>query len=406
MKMVVLVAIAACGNDRAPIAEESGVEFPTLERLYDGEHGIYRGCGPNGNVCHNGNEFPNLGSLGSILDGIGSDCNLKRDKAEAVHDMCERPGDVVEIALPDNASEQIEIAHVLPTGGSYALVLRRAPTSFLGEQRLVITRDGEVVAALGELVSSAVIDPADPRSITLTMYADELGEEVGQRLARAGIPGDSGTLRVGDPNRNGVFGAELAASLIQPGDPQRSYLLRRLVDPAAGPLMPRANCCFWTKPALRALWCWVAGLREDGSNALDAIDYDTCPPLPAVELDYPDPGPSCETAGRCPVVAIGGTNEPTFASIYAEILVPACGGLGCHDQEPFGGLVDLRNEQIAYETLRPKVVSGDPDASILVRRLRPATCEAPCTTMPLDRALLPDAEVARIRQWILDGAAR
>lgn len=396
MRALVLVMLAACGDNRAP-AIEAGPEFPDLERLYGGNHGIYRGCGPNGNVCHNGNEFPNLGSLGSILDTIGSDCNQKRDNAQAVHDMCERRGDLVAIG-----DEQIEIAYVATIDPMhYALVLRSAPASF-GTERLVVTRDGETVATLGELVSSAVLET--PTTITLTMFPDALGAEVGEQLARAGIPADPTTLRVGDPNRNGVFGAELAASLIQPGDPQRSYLLRRLVDPSAGPLMPRANCCYWTKPALRAMWCWVAGLRDDASNALDPIDYDGCPPLPSVELDYPEPGPSCETAGQCPVVAIGGIGEPTFASIYAEILVPSCGGIGCHDQDPVSGFVDLRTELAAYTTLASKVIAGDPDGSTLVRRLRPATCEAPCTTMPLDRPLLSEDDVGRIRQWILDGA--
>jgi hypothetical protein len=423
MRALLLISlVAACGKDAVPSSPatdpEAREEFPTLARLYDGDHGIYRGCGPNGNVCHNGNEFPNLDSIGSIVEGISRDCNQKRDKADAMHDMCERAGDLVEITLPNNAMEYIEIASITPIEGSgsppreFQMVLRYAPSSFAGYQKMATTRDGELVANLGDLCDLEEIDPSDPsgRTIHLTMYAApgggeyDYGGEISKRLSKSGIPGDQESLHVGDPNRNGVFGAELGAKLIKPGDPQRSYLLRRLTDPSAGPLMPRANCCYWTKPALRALWCWVAGLKEDGSNALAPIDYDRCPPSPSVELDYPDPGPGCETAGRCPVVAIGGTGEPTFASIYSEVFVPKCGGMGCHDQEPFSGDVDLRDEQSAYESLQAKVVAGDPDASILAQMLTPATCQAPCSTMPLDRALLPDADVTRIRQWISDGA--
>ena len=85
--------------------------------------------------------------------------------------------------------------------------------------------------------------------------------------------------------------------------------------------------------------------------------------------------------------------------------MPKCGGTGCHDQEPAGG-VDMTSEEIAFTTLQEKVVPGSPDSSILWQRLNPETCQAPCRTMPLDRPLLPDADRQRIRQWILDGALR
>jgi hypothetical protein len=422
--IVFFVGLAACGEDKAPYVEppdlEARAEFPDVQRLYDGDHGIYRGCGPNGNVCHNGNEFPNLDSIGSIVDGIGRDCNQKRDKADALHDMCERVGDILEFKLPDGPDadtaldlEYIEVAYIVPVEGSgspptqFKMTMRRAPTDFaVTYQSMPATRGGEFTANVGDLSANRVIDPDDAsgKTIILTMYASSFGQQVAGRLLKAGIPGVTETVFVGDPNRNGTFGAELGGKLIKPGDPQRSYLLRRLTDPTAGPLMPRANCCFWTKPALRALWCWVAGLEPDGGNAMAKIDYDNCPPSPAVELGYPDPTEGCETAGMCPPLAIGGTNEPTFRSVYAEILVPKCGGSGCHDQEPFGGDINMSDELSAYDTLAPKVVPGNAAASTLVIKLRPETCQAPCTTMPLDRPLLPDADVDRIRQWIADGA--
>ena len=421
--LLFIVLLAACGQDKAPYIEPpdlaARLEFPNVERLYDGDHGIYRGCGPNGNVCHNGNEFPNLDSVGSILDGIGRDCNQKRDKADALHDMCERTGDLLEIRMPDGPDadneldlEYIEVAFIIPVEGAtpptqFRMTLRRAPTQFdVTYQPMITMRGSEVIGNVGDLAADRVIDPADPsgKTILLTMYANDFGKQVATRLLRAGIPGATETVRVGDPNRNGTFGAELGGKLIKPGDPQRSYLLRRLTDPTSGPLMPRANCCYWTKPALRALWCWVAGLEANGSNALAKIDYDNCPASPAVELGYPEPVEGCETAGMCPPVALSGTGDATFRSIYAEILVPKCGGMGCHDQEPFGGDINMSDELSAFDTLAPKLVPGNPDDSTMVQKLRPETCMAPCSTMPLDRALLPDADVARIRQWITDGA--
>jgi hypothetical protein len=418
-----LVVIAGCGNDHGvpPTITERDPEaralYPDLAHLYEGDQGIYRGCGPNGGVCHNGNEFPNLDSIGSIVDNIGRDCNQKRDNATSVHDMCERKGDLVELpTLP--ATKQIEIGWVGAVDNSgdppriWKLTLRDSASSVVGSLgRMPLTRDGAFVLYLRDYLQSAVLDPTDPtgRTIILTLTPPpgsgyDFGSEVAKHFAKIGIPGTSDAFYVGDPNRDGIFGADLGAKFIKPGDPQRSYLLRRLTDPSAGPLMPRANCCFWSKPALRALWCWVAGLDATGSNALAPIDYDRCPISPGVLLSYPDPGPECEAQGLCPVVATGGTNEPTFPSIYTEILVPKCGGEGCHDREPLSGGLDMRAEDTAFTTIRNKVVVGDPAASTLIQRLDPALCQAPCKTMPLDRATLPPEDLARIETWIRNGA--
>jgi len=58
----------------------------------------------------------------------------------------------------------------------------------------------------------------------------------------------------------------------------------------------------------------------------------------------------------------------------------------------------------AFDTLYERVVPGDPDASIVYQRLVPSLCTGTCKTMPLDRPTLSEGEVARIRQWIIDGA--
>jgi hypothetical protein len=154
------------------------------------------------------------------------------------------------------------------------------------------------------------------------------------------------------------------------------------------------------------MWCWVAGLKPDASNAQQPIDYDRCPASPAIDLDYPDPGEGCEAAGHCPVVALGGTNEPTFPSIYTEVLVQRCSGDGCHDREPFGGNIDMRDEASAYKSLLAHdVIAGNPDASMLVQRLTPSACMPPmCAPMPLDRPALSEDDVDRIRAWIEMGA--
>jgi gamma-glutamyltranspeptidase len=227
---------------------------------------------------------------------------------------------------------------------------------------------------------------------------------------------DPAAIQLADPNRNGVLGHTLGGRIIKPGDPAQSYLLRRLADPQAGPLMPLANCCFWTRPALRALYCWVSGLRADGSNAMDPIDYDACPatppePLAMDALDYPEPGPGCETAGLCPVqLKQPLPSEPTFANVYEHVFVRRCAGSGCHFDDDPGGL-DMSTRELAYRSLvtEERVVPGDPGASVLWERLT-RECQQggdggeSCGRMPLGRDPLPREELDLIEAWIRAGA--
>jgi hypothetical protein len=213
-------------------------------------------------------------------------------------------------------------------------------------------------------------------------------------------------IQVGDPNRNGTFGAELGGKIIRPGDPARSYIMSRLLDPDSGPLMPRANCCYWSKPAVRALYCWIEGLASDGGNAFDPIDYGNCSAGPSVELLYPQPGPTCDSMGLCPVEAAPANGDPTFHNVYAQVLVASCSGSGCHGGGVVAGL-DFTSEQRAFDSTAHVTVPGNPDASRLYVRIDPAQCEAPsCATMPLDRPPLSEDKRALVRAWIEMGAQR
>ena len=168
-----------------------------------------------------------------------------------------------------------------------------------------------------------------------------------------------------------------AASIIKPGDPQRSYLLRRLTDPTAGPLMPRANCCFWTKPALRALWCWVAGLDADGTNALAPIDYDACPAVAAGRAALSRARPErARPRGMCPVErgAVAPTSRRSRRSTPRSSSRSAA-ATGCHDHEP-------RRRRRLPQRGRPRTRRSPTTrrrpairtSSLLYQRLDPATC--------------------------------
>lgn len=428
MRALLIIIVAACGTNMTPpvVIDDTDTQarntYPNLAALYDGEQGLYRGCGPNGGVCHNGNEFPNLDSLGSIVGNIGVPCNQKQDSGDRFHDMCERRGDLVELGNETIGFERIEIGYFEPheTFGPqiWRMVLREAPTKLEAQsatykdpmptfRRVPDGTGGEVEVPFVPLSLTHDIyqlDDADPtgRSILILLPTGPAFDIVSGFLTESQLPRPD-RFNIGDPNRNRTFGHDIGASLIKPGDPERSYLMRRLTDPTVGTLMPRANCCSWTRASVRALWCWIDGLAPDGSNAKDPIDYDACRTSPAVELIYPEPGPACEAQGLCPVSAGANSNDSTFASIYSEILTAKCAGGICHDTEAPNG-VDFRSPEAAFESLSSRVVPGDPSASTLWKHLNPELCTDDCLVMPLGRSPLPSTDLDRIHAWITEGA--
>ena len=405
----VLWLAAGCSSTPGPLDEHTGEarqKYPTLEALYAGDQGIYRGCGPNGGVCHNSNELPDLHTVGSVLENLDRPCNQKRTAAAAVDDLCEPPGDKLAVA-----GHTIELAWVVaddeaPLPRRWRVGLRDAPGAVDPDEPLTVLRNGlplwhlDRYATVARDPDAAKVLVLEARPVLAT--GDDPAKVLASALANAGVPSEPEAIRVGDPNRNGVFGAARGGRLIKPGDPAASYLLHRLTDPAAGPLMPRANCCGWSLAAVRAMWCWIDGLRRDGRNAMAPIDYDGCRPSPSVALAYPEPGPGCETAGRCPA-AVELADDARFPSLYAGVLAARCAGDGCHDRGEVAG-VDLSTEARAFATLSTKVVPGNAEASALYRRITPGLCTGTCKPMPLGRDPLPDDERALIRAWIEAGA--
>lgn len=389
--------------------------YPTLTELYQGAQGIYRGCGPNGNVCHNARQYPNLNSLGAISLSINQPCNQLQDDPSRMDDWCERQGDTVRIG-----NQRIELGYIqrlsdaTETMGSRWLIALQAPAPELGENTgLAVLRvregrdDDWLIGFDREHLST---DPMRPNVLIAQVDLDEEYKE--RILARAGIPAEINAIQFGDPNRNGVYGRSLGNALIMPGHPERSYLIRRLIDPTAGPLMPLANCCFWSKQSLRALWCWIAALKPDGSNAMDPIDYSVCPDGPVESVQYPTPGPMCESAGLCPVRATNAiSDEATWANVYNNILVPRCGGSGCHRGGDTAGNLDLGSEDAAYTQITmampSRITPGNSATSLFYQRLtQPCAMDSSCRRMPLGQASLPANELSVVARWIEGGARR
>jgi hypothetical protein len=381
--------------------EPAAVLYPTIERLYDGAEGIYRGCGPNNAVCHNSREYPQLATLGSVLFHINAPCNQRRDNPREMHNLCERRGDAVKL---DDA-DPVEIAWI--DQGDHErqwLLVLRAPLPIGEDARVSIVRPGPPARVLFDLSGIAKSRANDSRRIVIDLPSlNDRGEDdyghYATGLRESGVVGNPSAIQVGDPNRDGVFGAELGGALIRPGDPARSYLVLRLTDATAGPLMPRANCCFFTTAALRALHCWIAGLKPDGSNALEAIDYRSCPPGPPDTVSYPEPGPHCVATARCPVEPKVPRNLGAgWSHVYESILRPTCAS--CHHGARPAGALDLGTADAAYRSLLQggRVVPGDPSKSSLVKRITPAHCGAHC--MPKGAPPLSAEQRSAIEKWI------
>ncbi|HWB82062.1 MAG TPA: hypothetical protein VG755_44170 [Nannocystaceae bacterium] len=413
--------------------------YPDLAALYAGNAGIYRSCAANQGVCHNDKEYPNLATMGSVVAAIGGPCNVTRELASEMHDLCEQKGDMVatggeqieigSIRTPAlesmDASLDAEAAFFFSQGQSFDqtkfyLRLRKLPTKLGREVSIIRSGDPPATLATMRIVRDAARTKTGKRGQTLVVGlplfptngnydipAERDPYRVFARLSpRAARASDPEVVHFGDPNGNGIFGAELGGGLIVPGHPERSYLMKRLTDPTAGPLMPRANCCHWSKAALRGLYCWIAGLEPDGRNAMDPIDYETCPAGPVEDVVYPEAGPGCETSGMCPVAPrVPVMDRSSFAAVM-KVLSARCGDAACHGGAA-GGAFELGSGAAAYTHVVQHVQSGVPAGSELYRRISPALCKAPdCEPMPLGGPPLPAAEIDIIRQWIARGAPR
>lgn len=102
---------------------------------------------------------------------------------------------------------------------------------------------------------------------------------------------------------------------------------------------------------------------------------------------------------------------PTYTNIFQQSLRSTCGGPGvsCHGVAGAKAGLVFADEQESYDQLlgisgnRPRVIPGDPDASLLVQRIE---CASPQPRMPLNSDPLPATVRCAIVKWIADGAPR
>lgn len=123
----------------------------------------------------------------------------------------------------------------------------------------------------------------------------------------------------------------------------------------------------------------------------------------------------------------GATGAPTFTAIYNEIFGVTCGGPTCHTGGQ--GMLFMNEQAATYTSLvgvaamgrnlpggmfgmvdcgttgLMRVVAGDPDNSLLVKKLEATMNDQPCgQPMPIGSKLTA-AQITQIRTWIMNGAA-
>ncbi len=139
----------------------------------------------------------------------------------------------------------------------------------------------------------------------------------------------------------------------------------------------------------------------------------------------------CPITGLCDPLAMGAASrecrpvgdivaarpialEPTWTSIFANVIRPSCATVGCHAGATSANMLDLSNAADAYAALTtrdssatcgsaPYVTAGDPSGSALIDKLRPTqTLCAGSSRMPPSG--LSAATVAVIEEWVMRGA--
>lgn len=261
---------APTANPNAPPAvQEAQVKFP---RFLDLQIGLFATtCSPNPGVCHNSSNYPNFQTAGDTIAFVEAPCNPEIPDPTQGWDNCERKAD--RITVGGYSSEIAWAQRIGP--GTWTLGLKTpAATGLNGRPK--ITDNSGTDTILDPPVDWGVLVTATngATTVALTVGGDDFIHDFVDSVLKSVIGGD--------PNRNGVWGAEdptVSQKLAEeffPGAPDRSYVWGRLTGTVPGTRMPLANAPL-TEADYVALACWMEGLKGGGQDlAEDRIDYDHC----------------------------------------------------------------------------------------------------------------------------------
>lgn len=418
----VVKATPYTGSD--PTVLEAQDRLPTGSALH--AEVILRSCGPLGGVCHNRKEYPALHTPASFLETIGAPCNIQSGTIEAIYDRCERPGDRIRLAgggekeigwlelVPNENAGEEGGDEVEPSPDMPGLHLHLAePVSPPNEDE---DRNRTTVQFVRTFVQGGEVQDLSYATYAGRWHLFDDGYHVVAEVPENRVDEITALLQVGieqgDLNRNGTFGARPddtgvtrgPVSLIEPGNPETSYLIARMRghmmgEPIPGSRMPLANPPFSVAEML-ALFCFVEGLPEDGMvNLASDIDYAGC--------SYADP----ITHAALAVEGVGSG----WADRISPLLEGNCGG--CHSADrAYGDLVlvgdgvyEMLTETISpTDPLRRKYIEpGNPQASYLYLKLI-GDPSIDGDAMPVDPIAgvrtLAQEELSDVETWITNGA--
>lgn len=400
------------GNNEFVI--EAQDRFPTGLELHNKV--IWRTCTPNGGVCHNAAEYPDLRTPATFVEAFSAPCNIQVGEYQSTFDGCEQPGDRLILNGGPYNDTPLEVGYLEYIPGE--LGEDESPTVDSPGLHIVLAEpvgygnDSGQGYATAEFVRTFVADgevyDSEYASFQTNWWVLGDGTHLYGRIRQYQVNGvnellESGVVE-GDGNRNGTFGAKQdngTVHLLEPGSPETSYLIARVRgemydEQIPGSRMPLANAPL-TIPEMLSLFCMVEAFPEGGDLAdfSGPIDYNNC--------SYAEDPESLNLLG----------SGVTWESRIKLVFQANCGG--CHSgTEPAAGL-DILSEDV-YEALLENstqlpdmklIEPGDPMASYLFLKLIDDD-QIEGNPMPFNpltgEGSLTQAEISDIETWIINGA--
>jgi hypothetical protein len=266
----------------------AALDYPTFQALHTKV--LMQTCAPASGLCHNSKEYPDMHTPENMLATINGRCNAFVSDVARIQDMCEQKGDLLVVRSGPDEDWQTRIGFVIDQTS-------QDPPSILLTLHEPAPHDADSVFA--SIVRD--VDPKNTQEIplgaALTTAAGQAKATIVLKGLSAGLapfftapytPGLSAQLIEGDPNGNGIFGADLGGALVKPGALDESFLVQRILG-VVPPQMPLGSGDL-TPEQIDAIECWIYQLAPDGSNADGPIDYARCPPgLPQPAAQPPGP---------------------------------------------------------------------------------------------------------------------
>jgi len=391
---------------------EAQRRFPTGLELH--QKVIWRTCTPNGGVCHNAKEYPDLRTPANLASAFEAPCNVQPGEPTSVFDGCEKPGDRIHFGGSFDA-DPVEIGYIEQIPGeaedfdeeNVPLDLPGLHVHLISALQTERQRSYATARFVRTFVDGGEVEELTYASFETQWYVLEEGMHLYGRVREYQFDEVEELLNVGireaDANRNGVAGATLGndVAMLVPGRPEDSYLIARIRgqmhdDPIPGSRMPLANPPLSVAEML-ALYCLVESWPEgaDQNYLSSPIDFRDC--------SYSEDPEALNLLG----------NGVTWEARVRPILEANCGG--CHSEAERQGDLILVGDGVYERLLEASaqvpdfalIEPGDPEASYLYMKLTGAE-DITGNVMPYNpltgEGRLTEAEIGDILTWISNGA--